>query len=83
MIYPVFCVKDDLTGFDANFLVQLNEESAKRAFEYSCNNPNLQNFKPADFSLYKVADFDSESGEMVATYPPKFIINGRSCVIEK
>lgn len=83
MIYPVYCVKDDLTGFDANFLIQLNDDAAYRAFDYSVNQANVQNFRPSEFTLYKVAEFDTESGKIIPVFPPIFIVNGGSCKLAK
>ena len=77
MIYPVYTVRDVKVGFDTQFLVQMNDDAAKRAFEMAISNPNqMMGFKPSDFELYKIAEFDTDSGQIRAMSIPEFIIGG-------
>lgn len=84
MIYPVFCVRDTKVGFDTQFIVQNNEISAIRGFSYMINNPGtMTHFSPADFELYKIAEFDTESGVMAPVQPAQFIVGGVNVLNEK
>lgn len=77
MIYPVYTVRDVKVGFDVQFLVQASEEAAKRAFEMAVNNPGtMMGFKPSDFELYKVAEFDTDKGVMIGCPIPEFVVGG-------
>lgn len=65
MIYPVCAMRDSKVGFLAP-TVEMNLEDAKRKFAHMCSNAgSIYSFAPADFSLYKIAEFDSETGEIV------------------
>lgn len=77
MRYPVYTIHDKKVGFDTQFLVQVNEEAAKRAFEMAINNPgSMLAFIPSDFELYQIGEFDTETG-VFNGYPfPEFIIGG-------
>lgn len=65
MIYPICAMRDSKVGFLAP-TVEMNLEDAKRKFAHMCSQANsIYSFAPIDFSLYKIADFDTETGEIV------------------
>lgn len=73
MIYSVYCVRDVKTSFASPF-VDVSDESAKRgfgfAFHHSMNgDSSLMTFSPADFILFKIGEFNNESGELVPCLP--------------
>lgn len=77
MNYPVYTIRDVKVGFDTQFLVQANEESAKRAFEMAVNNPgSMLGFKPSDFELYQIGSFNTETGVFTGFGVPVFVIGG-------
>lgn len=81
MKYPVYCIRDTKVGFDPQFIVQANELAAVRGFEFVMSNDQaLQGKFPADYELYQIADFDTDSGVMNGIVPPKFIVSGGSFV---
>ncbi|AXF52779.1 MAG: nonstructural protein [Microviridae sp.] len=75
MIYPIVSIRDVKTGFlvptwDANL------EAASRGFLMAVSkSPDLMSFVPADFALYHVADFDTDSGVMHPVNPPVHIVD--------
>lgn len=76
MLYPVFSIRDKYTTFMSPTVDQ-SVESAKRGFAYAINNnPGVMNFAPADYDLYQIGTFDSESGELKPLKANKFICNG-------
>lgn len=81
MKYPVYCVRDTKVGFDTQFIVQANEPAAIRGFTYMVNNPgNMPSFAPADFELYRIGEFETDSGVFSAQIPAEFVVNGASLV---
>lgn len=66
MIYPVCAMRDEKVGFLAP-TVEQNLETAKRSFAHMCSagGQAVMNFAPADFALYKIGDYDTDSGELI------------------
>lgn len=79
MTYPVYAIRDDKTQFMALLMTEQNDFAAKRQFDLMINSSmTIMSQNPGDFTLYKVADFDSETGEIVPKWPIEFIVNGVS-----
>lgn len=77
MKYPVFCVRDVKVGFDTRFLVEANEDAAKRGFSMAINTGgSMLNYQPSDYELYRLGDFDVESGRFIALDVPEFVVGG-------
>lgn len=76
MIYPLFAFRDKFTGFGAP-TPDMNEYSAKRNFSVMLVNDPIKSHSPADFDFYQVGEYDSDSGEIKAITPIKFICNGQ------
>lgn len=65
MINPIVAVRDEKVGF-LSPMVDTNLESAKRNFVHAIMQPgSLYNTHKADFALYHVANFDSDTGEVI------------------
>lgn len=75
MIYKVYAMRDKLLGFGVP-VVDMNENSARRSFRLRVQNDSLISGAPADFDLYELGDYDSESGKVIGYDAPKFICNG-------
>lgn len=74
MTYPVFSIRDVKTGFMAP-TIDLNSEAAARNFLHAvAHSTDVMSSNPADFSLYHVADFDTDSGLFAPVAPPVFIV---------
>ena len=83
MIYPMYVIRDTKVGFDPQIILQMNEQSAVRGFQFMMSNENsMQGKFPADYELYKIGDYDTDSGIVDPVNPPKFIVNGGT-IIEK
>lgn len=77
MIYKMYSVKDDLTGFLGVSLDQ-SDETAIRAFKHAVANPDSLMFSnPTDYRLYQVGAFDSETG-CVTSIDPKLVVQASS-----
>lgn len=80
MIYPVYSIRDKATAF-MPVSVDLNDQSAIRNFSMAVNaGSGPLGFSPADFDLYKVGEFNDQSGEIKPVTPAVFLVNGASLV---
>lgn len=62
MKYGIYCIHDDAAGIFTAPTIDLSDASAIRNFQKMCSEAgSVMNFKPTDFSLYKVGDFDAET----------------------
>ena len=69
MIFGMYSIKDAKTGFMTPVLEQ-NDAAALRNFSHAVNQPDsLMHDCPNDFSLFKVSDFDSDSGIIAMPSP--------------
>ena len=78
MVYTVYSMKDDLNGF-MNFFPEVSDEVAIRGFNHAlaCADPNsLFYTNPADYSLYAIGTFDTESGAIEAFPSLRFLVRG-------
>lgn len=77
----VFAIRDKHTGFLEPKL-NINEQVAIRGFATAINNSPVGSeigFAPGDFDLYKLGEFDSDTG-MYDTHIPEFVVSGSSVV---
>ena len=77
MKYPVYSIRDVKVGFMAP-RVEQSDQTMIRAFSYELNaRDGIMNFAPKDFDLYKIAEFEQESGSLISC-TPTLIVNGQS-----
>lgn len=75
MVYPVVSIRDCKTGFMAPTL-DINLDSAARAFLHALrSNSDVMAANPADFALYHIADFDTDSGLLTPVVPCVHIVD--------
>lgn len=83
MLFSLYCIRDKYTGFMSP-TVDMNDDSARRNFAYAINNnPGVMNFAPSDYDFYRVATFDSKTGDVRPVQPIEFICNGNEVFNEK
>lgn len=78
MILRMYAVRDTKTTFLSPTL-DCNDDAAKRNFSIMLDSAaEFSAFKhnPADFELYYIGDFDSDSGRVSPPTIPEFIISG-------
>lgn len=74
MKYALYSLKDEKVGFGIP-QAENNEQTALRNFDYAVNKKGTLVYEnPADFSLWYVGEFDTESGTIVADTHPTYII---------
>ena len=79
MKYPMFCYRDNKVGFMMPQCDQ-SDQSAIRGFAFAVNNHDgMMNFAPQDFDLYKIGEFDTDTGK-VNPCTPVLIISGVSAL---
>ena len=83
MKYPVYCIRDQKVGFQPQLILEQSDQSAVRGFSFAINgNDGLMNFSPADFDLFRVGEFDTETGSVLPVVPVN-ICSGVSVFGEK
>lgn len=78
MVYGVYAYRDIKVGFGAPQL-QLNEAVAKRRFAQDvAQEGSPLKFMPGDYELYRIGEYNTDSGELKPIYPSVFICSGIS-----
>lgn len=83
MKYPIYSIRDVKVGFGTPNIDQ-SDASAIRGFSYAINNrEGLMNYSPKDFDLYKIGEFDVDSGTIKAEKIPVLVVNGSDVIEDK
>lgn len=79
MIFGVYSIRDDLSGFMTPVLEQ-NDAVAMRNFRMATDQmarqQTVMTFRPTDYALYRIAQFDQESGLITPVTPPDLVCRG-------
>lgn len=71
MKYGVYACKDELVGYDRPLIFD-NDNVAIRNFGTALEDPDAYFSKfPADFSLWRIANYDSDTGVLTPESPQK------------
>lgn len=69
MKYPIYSIRDAKIGFMSP-TVDMNDPAAVRNFAHAVrNSASLMNSHPNDYALFRIGEFDSETGEVTACLP--------------
>ena len=69
MKYPMYSIRDAKVGFMTPTIDQ-NDAAASRNFEHAVlNAASLMNSHPGDYALYRIGEFDTESGAITGCLP--------------
>lgn len=80
MIYGVYAIRDVKTGF-LQPSYDVNDQSAMRNFSHAVvNSPDILSSFSADFSFYKIAEYDTDSGRISPLELPVFLLDASSCL---
>lgn len=78
MIYGLYSIRDVKTGFMTP-VMEANDDAARRNFYHSVQNSEGILFTFAqDFTLYRLADFDAETGKITPLVPIVQVADGAS-----
>lgn len=83
MIFGIYCVRDIKAGFQTP-TAQVNDAVAVRGFASAVLNSDSVLFTHAsDFALYKVADFDADTGRITPLDLPVELIQASAVLFQK
>lgn len=81
MIYQIYSIRDELSGFQSIFLHQ-NDALALRDFQAACSSLpgdlTPMRFRPTDFSLYHLGSFHTDIGVIQPLSPIEVVARGGS-----
>ena len=84
MIYNVYAIRDQQSGRFMQPVNDINDQTAKRGFSQAVNAPDgIIGFAPKDFDLYKIAEFNDESGQYDPLPVIQLVANGMSLLNER
>lgn len=69
MIYGVYTVRDEASGLFMSVQTNDNNDVALRSFDYAMQSNDLMKFRPEDFSLWYIGDYDNTTGVLTAKDP--------------
>lgn len=76
MEFPVFSVRDLKVGFGFPFVSQ-SEPYAVRDFLRQLSQNDSMSFSPADFQLYKIGNFNTDTA-LIEVCTPQLLVDGGS-----
>ncbi len=83
MVFGIYCVRDVKSGFQTP-TAQVNDAVAVRGFASAVLNSDSVLFTHAsDFALYKVADFDADTGRITPLDLPVELIQASAVLLQK
>lgn len=69
MIRGLYTVRDEASGLYMPLTVSETNEVAMRNFDYALAKNDLMHFKPADYSLWYLGDYDDVTGVVTGKNP--------------
>lgn len=81
MKLSVYAIRDNKVGFMQPF-VDSNDASAMRGFGFAVNGQGVMSYSPADYDLFRVGSFDTDTGKLEEELPVN-ICSGISVIGEK
>ena len=74
----IYCIKDNVAGF-LQPTFEMYEASALRNFSYAVSQPSLMNFKPEDYSLWHLGEYDTDTG-VLDPVEPRLIVHATEVI---
>lgn len=71
-IYPVFAIRDAVSGTFGQLMIESNEQTARRNFKFGCRD-GLMDYSRSDFSLYLIGHYDVCSGVFIQDSIPTMV----------
>lgn len=83
MIYQIYAIYDSASGVFMAPTIDLSDGAAIRSFRQALSKADtIMGFKPDDFILYCIGNYDVETGEIQSIVPPVQLTRGGKEVIE-
>lgn len=82
MVFGVYCVRDLKAGFQTP-VIQVNDDVAVRGFaSVVSKGDSLMSDHPGDFALFRIGDFDADTGKLVPLDLLRLLAEARDYVKE-
>lgn len=83
MITGLYAIKDAKSTF-MPCTVDVNDATAIRNFEHAVRQPDsILASHPNDFALFKVGEYDNESGVISPVFPPMLLCDAAQCLVKE
>lgn len=83
MLTGIYAIKDAKSTF-MPCTVDVNDATAVRNFEHAVRQPDsILASHPNDFALFKVGEYDNESGVIAPVFPPKLLCDAAQCLVKE
>lgn len=83
MITGLYAIKDAKSTF-MPCTVDVNDATAVRNFEHAVRQPDsILASHPNDFALFKLGEYDNESGVISPLFPPKLLCDAAQCLVKE
>lgn len=69
MIHGIFTIRDEASGLFMNLQTNDTNDVALRNFDYAMASNEMMKFRPEDFSLWYLGDYDDVTGVVTAKDP--------------
>lgn len=69
MIRGLYTVRDEASGLFMSLQCNENNDVAMRSFDYAMQSNDLMRFRPEDFSLWYLGDYDDVTGIVTGKDP--------------
>lgn len=76
----VYSMRDAVSGNFQNPTFEINDAAAARNFKFSVNNNDFIGFNAADFDLFKIGVFDTQTG-VLESQDPVTVLSGVSAKV--
>ena len=82
MIYPVYALRDAAAHAFLAPTLNSSDESARRdlARAVASDTTGMIGFKPSDFDLYRIGNYDAETGLLTPLSPVVLVVNAAAVV---
>lgn len=67
-MFNMYAIRDLNLGYNQPYC-EKNDEVAIRGFSYAINHNDIMGFRPSDFLLFKVGEYDDEKGDVIGEMP--------------
>lgn len=75
MIKGIYTIRDEASTLYMDLQVSVNNDVAIRNFDYAMAHTDIMSFRPEDFSLWYLGDYDDVTG-IIEAKPPKILKRG-------
>ena len=83
MLTGIYSIKDAKSTF-MPCTVDVNDATAVRNFEHAVRQPDsILASHPNDFALFKLGEYDNESGVISPLFPPQLLCDAAQCLVKE